>query len=146
MIILNSATGFSDSELSLLKAAVDKCNAVMATDAFKAKVMTMTFACTMDTGTQVLAKLAQPLTVDFFIFWPSWWKRHFSREVAYEDSQGVHFDKNKFDGESFAEICNTVGHESTHDAGYVHPYEPCADRDNSVPYQIGDLIELLVDG
>lgn len=153
MITLKSATGFTDDELKTLSEAVDRVNAIWMDDAgFSADVWEAAtvlpggFACTSDSVSTIVGKLRAPLSIDFFIFDPTWWQRHFSKEIAYEDSQGVHFMRSKFDAESFAAVCNTVAHEACHAAGYTHPFNECPDRDNSVPYQIGDLVETLVNG
>ena len=147
MITLNSSTGFSPAELALLQKAIAQVNTLFASEEFAQEVMSITdFSDTTDTPAQIVAKLQQTLSIDFFIFDPTFWQRHFSKEIAFEDSQGVHFMRSKFDAESFAEVCNTVAHESCHSAGYTHPYNPSVERDDSVPYQIGQLVETLVTG
>lgn len=151
MLIIQSALGFDQDQLALLQRAVAKVNEVIASedfeDAFHHEAAMNQLAYdydfdeTDDDTDTILKKLRNfELRVNFFLFMPNFWKRHFSSEVAYEDSQGVHFDENKFVEESLADLCDTVAHEGAHEAGYTHFYGAREGNSRSVPVLVGKIV------
>jgi hypothetical protein len=145
MIKIASAHGFTTEEIQRLQSAVSLANQVMTKDSFKDAVLVAEFTNTQDAPPVVLAKLTlKDYPVQFSIETPPWYKRWFSKEVAREvEGVGVIFDRNKYAGEDIPELANTVAHECCHVAGYSHPFYESADRDGSVPYSVGAIVEKL---
>lgn len=142
MIKIASAKGFSPTELTQLQNGVDLANAVMASDIFRQTVMAFEFDSTDDTSFEIYAKLTHvDYCVDFSIQSYPWWNFGKRKEVAHENPDGsVVLNRRFFDTQSVPSIADTVGHETSHKAGYGHS---SAQDYASVPYGVGYMIEAI---
>lgn len=153
MIKIAIAHGFTTDELAQLNHAVFVANEAIQSDAFGAMVM----ACENFTCTDVLGKkLSNKEILDLirsatcgvqFAIQSYYWIEAIRRrkEVAREvDGGGVIFNRKFFDAEYLPDHADTVAHEFTHCLGFTHPFYDTPEREQSVAYQIGTFVNVLV--
>lgn len=75
----------------------------------------------------------------------SWFQRH---TVGYTtpSSDTLTTNRNFFSGFEPAEVAGHIGHEWLHKLGFEHDFKATARRPDSVPYELGELIESLARG
>lgn len=158
MIKLASLTGGSIYERDEIINALSALNQIWSGDKLKAKVLahqklngSSGFENTDDTPEQVWAKMqAADVVIDVLIYQPSWWERMKDRMgkgvVGYEDSDGVHVNGLILDGESMPDVADNLAHETFHQLGYTHDFNPTPERPYSAPYGVGVMVGEVLGG
>jgi hypothetical protein len=125
---------------SKITASAVRASNVLSDPAFIAKVRAVPkFDYTGDTPGQVADAIAQagdiPVNVSFY-------SKLFTRAIAFEDNQGVHFNvcKEKYGAGSAGDLA----HEFMHRLGYQHNGNAAAGNENTVPYLIGSMVDEFV--
>ena len=145
MIRIGRLAGFSAKELEKFLNAFELCKLVMSTEAFRFAVYQSTFSDTRLTGAYVYNYImAAGLSVNFSIETPVFWKRWFSREIAREvTGVGVIFNRSKYDSLDLPALAGVIFHECCHSANFNHTFWDTPQRNGSVPYKLGYLVEEL---
>ena len=142
----------TQDQLLKLNTALGMVNiTVLPSNIFKQKVLSATFTETTDTNQQVYDKITgQDIEISVSFYLPSWWQRMKQRfsglaVVAAECGGGeVTFNATVFENNSIYDLAGTLLHEASHAIGYTHDFNPTPDRPKSVPYQLGDIVTLIV--
>lgn len=140
-IVINFLNG-SDYWQEKVKASAAEASKALSDPAFLAKIRAYPmFDYTSDTPAQVADKLEQAgdvtVKVGFFSKW-------FTREIAFEDANGVHFNTRK--ESAGAGGPGDLAHELMHQLGYQHNGNSAAGNQYTVPYWIGDQVDQFLNG
>lgn len=144
MINILSAKNFTTCEICTLNKAHQLTERVLDDEAFRAEVGAIPLfpdPSGPTAGSEVLAALEKPVSVNLTIQSYPWWNVGKRGEVAHENSSGVTFNRRFWNPNDLPAIVDTLIHEMLHQLGFSHDYERTARRDDQSPYRVGRIAE-----
>jgi hypothetical protein len=161
-VALGEVTGYSAAEKQKLQQATDLLAKVLNSQEFKDGVLSATFegrpgfASETRSPQEVYEAIRRgqenydatddgEVDLNLNLRELGWFKRHV---VGYGTEGGDTITTNRrfFSNFTPAEMAGHLAHEWLHKAGFEHDYQPTARRPDSVPYELGELIEKLAKG
>ncbi len=161
-VSLGKVTGYSTQERTKLDAATDLLGKVLNSREFRDGVLNATFngkpgfASDSRTPSEIYATIRAAkesytasadgevdLNLELQNF--SWFQRNV---VGYttEASDTLTINRRFFSSYSPAEVAGNLAHEWLHKLGFEHDFKATARRPDSVPYELGELVERLAQG
>jgi hypothetical protein len=157
---LHQVNGFTPAERAKLDQAVVLLGKVLNSAEFKSAVLGHTFAGKQQfasngglSNAQVYAAIRagkenfeaagdHEVDLNLSVRNFSFWQRNVVGFTS-ESTPEITMNRNFFDRYSPAEIAGNMAHEWMHKLGFEHDFRATAQRPDSVPYAVGDLVERL---
>lgn len=137
-----------------LRAVLSSENAVNSAefiDWFMAAKFTQLGSHSHKKNDELLKMLLVPVQFNYSVIHRSWWKR-WSSVIGYTQDNfktkgpDIFTYGDSFDGMSIGGLSNNLTHEICHALNFSHSFEWSKERDKSLPYQVGNAVERLING
>jgi hypothetical protein len=149
-IEIKELKGFSKVQEARFRKIAEKTEGIVRSEEFKNRVLSFKnragvarFHDTPDSNAKVLEKINRPWALEYRLEYMRWGTSAIG--YTYPDVTWIAINARKFDYLSDAEIAANISHEQgCHKVGgYDHSFRWNEDRDFSVPYGVGSIVEKL---